>query len=203
MTERKTDEYDWSAYYRAVAARPPRDLFRQTMHRFPEAGNTPRFAIDLGCGAGNETTALLNLGWQVLAIDQQPDALDHVRELAKPDQRSRLTLQAASFTDVELPPSDFIWASVSLPFARPADFPTVWKRILASLRPGGRFAGDFFGPRHAWANRDDMNFHTAEQVRELCGSLQVEYFISEEGEKITATMGRRHWHAFAIVGRKP
>ena len=202
MTGRKTDEYDWNAYYKAVAARPPRDLFRQTMHRFPETGIAPRLAIDLGCGAGNETVAMLNLGWQVLAIDQQSEALDRVRELATPDQRSRLTLQAASFTDIALPPSDFIWASVSLPFANPAEFPTVWKRILASLRSGGRFAGDFFGPRHAWASRGDMNFHTEEQVRELCSSLDVEYFITEEGEKITATMGPRHWHAFAVVGRK-
>ena len=203
MTGRKTDEYDWSAYYQAVAARPPRDLFRQTMHRFPEGRLAPRLAIDLGCGAGNETAAMLDLGWHVLAIDQQPEALDHVHELAKPDQRSRLTLQVASFTDVELPPSDLIWASVSLPFAHPADFPTVWRRIVASLRPAGRFAGDFFGPRHAWANRADMNFHTEDEVRELCSSLDVEYFISEEGERITATMGPRHWHAFAVAARKP
>jgi hypothetical protein len=48
-----------------------------------------------------------------------------------------------------------------------------------------------------------MNFHTAEQVQGLCRSLHVEYFISEEGEKVTATLGPQHWHAFAVVGRKP
>ena len=203
VAEQRTNENDWSAYYKAVAARPPRDLLRQTMHRFPQGGNASRLAVDLGCGAGNETMALLDAGWSVLAIDQQPEALAHVRALVTPDQTSRLTLQVASFADIDLPPSDFIWASVSLPFATPGNFPIVWKKILAALKPGGRFAGDFFGPRHAWSGRDDMNFHTADQVRALCRSLHVEYFISEEGEKITATKGPQHWHAYAIVGRKP
>jgi len=203
MAERKTDEDDWGAYYKVVAARPPRDLFRQTMHRFPQAGSASRLAIDLGCGAGNETIALLDAGRTVWAVDQQPEALAHVRDRVTPDQQSRLTLQAASFTDVDLPPSDFIWASVSLPFASPAQFPMVWERIVASLKPGGRFAGDFFGPRHAWADRNDMNFHTEEQVRAFFRSLHVEYFISEEGEKITANKGPQYWHAYAVVGRKP
>ena len=120
MAERKNDDDDWGAYYKVVAARPPRDLFRQTMHRFPEVGSASRLAVDLGCGAGNETIALLDAGWTVCAIDQQPEALAHVRDRVMPDQRSRLTLQAASFTDVDLPPSDFIWASVSLPLASPS-----------------------------------------------------------------------------------
>jgi SAM-dependent methyltransferase len=171
--------------------------------RFPEADNASRLAIDLGCGAGSETIALLNLGWEVVAIDQQADALAIVRSLVKPDERSRLRTQAGSFKDVELPPADFIWASFSLPFASPEDFPALWRKIVGSLKPGGRFAGDFFGPRHAWADRKNMNFHTAEQVRSLCDSLMIEYFISEEGEKITATSGPQHWHAYAIVAKKP
>jgi tellurite methyltransferase len=203
MAERKTVKDDWGAYYKAVAARPPRDLFRQTMCRFPQAGNASRLAVDLGCGAGNETFALLDAGWTVLAIDQQPEALARIRALVTPDQQSRLTLQAAAFEDVDLPASDFIWASVSLPFSTPGDFSIVWEKIIAALKPGGRFAGDFFGPRHAWADRVDMNFHTAEQIQALCRSLHVEYFISEEGEKITANQGPQHWQAYAVVGRKP
>jgi trans-aconitate methyltransferase len=173
------------------------------MHRFPQTDNSSRLAIDLGCGAGNETAALLDLGWHVLAIDQQPGALAHVRSLVKPDQQCRLRAQVSSFRDVELPPSDFIWASASLPFAAPEDFPGLWGRIVASLKPGGRFAGDFFGLRHAWADRKNMTFHTAEQVHALCQALNLEYFITEEGEKITATSGPQHWHAYAVVAMRP
>ena len=202
MADDLPDEIDWTEYYKVVAARPPRDLFRQTIPRFPEADNTARLAVDLGCGAGNETIAFLDLGWRVLAIDQQAEALDHVRASTKPAQRSRLESRVASLKDVALPPADFIWASASLPFVAPEDFAIVWDRIVTALKPDGRFAGDFFGPRHAWATRRDMNFHDADQVRALCRDLLVEYFIEEEGEKITATRGPQHWHAYSIVARK-
>ncbi|AZE49679.1 SAM-dependent methyltransferase [Pseudomonas chlororaphis] len=34
-----------------------------------------RQAVDLGCGAGNETRQLVQAGWQVLAIDREPEAI--------------------------------------------------------------------------------------------------------------------------------
>jgi hypothetical protein len=71
------------------------------------------------------------------------------------------------------------------------------------LLSGGRFAGDFFGPRHAWFNEKDMTFHTKEQVLALCTELQLEYIIEEEGEQMTATNGIQHWHMFTISALKP
>ena len=65
---------NWGDYYRVTSGRPPRELLRQTLLRFPRSDGSPRLAIDLGCGAGIETMALLEQGWHVLAIDQQQEA---------------------------------------------------------------------------------------------------------------------------------
>lgn len=192
----------WGDYYRATSGRPPRELLRQTLLRFQKSDGSPRYAIDLGCGAGIETMALLEQGWHVLAIDQQSEATAGVSARGALDHAGRLMTQTASFENVELPPADLIWAGLSLPFCPPEHFPRLWKKITSSLRPDGRFAGDFFGVRHAWAGEESMTFHTEEQVRALCAPLRIEYFIAEEGERMTALQGMAAWHAYSVVARK-
>lgn len=193
----------WGEYYKAASGRPPRELWRQTVLRFGPGDQPSRRAIDLGCGAGTETVALLSEGWHVLAIDQQPEAIAHVRARVAPEHQARLATQIVSFEHVECPPSDFIWAGLSLPFCPPAHFPRLWEKMVASLRSGGRFVGDFFGVRHAWARRQEMTFHTVEQIKALCQPLQIEYFITEEGERVTVRDGLQPWHAYGVIARKP
>jgi tellurite methyltransferase len=176
---------------------------RQTVIRFGPADYPSRLAIDLGCGAGTETVALLSQGWRVLAIDQQPEAIAHVMARVAPEHQARLATQLVSFEHVEFPASDFIWASLSLPFCPPAHFPRLWEKMVASIRAGGRFAGDFFGVRHAWAHRQEMTFHTVEQIKALCQPRHIEYFIIEEGERVTVLAGLQPWHAYAVIARKP
>ena len=193
---------NWGDYYRVTSGRPPRELLRQTLLRFPRSDGSPRLAIDLGCGAGIETMALLEQGWHVLAIDQQQEATAGLVARAGSNFEGRLTTQTASFENVQLPPADLIWAALSLPFCPPEHFPRLWKKITESLRPGGRFAGDFFGVRHVWAGDKSMTFHTAEQVRALCAPLRIEYFIAGEGERMTALHGMQPWHAYSVVAKK-
>src|ERR1041385_2791636 len=180
----------WSAYYQAVAGRPPRELYRLAVLRFEQPGQ----AVDLGCGTGIETNDLLSRGWQVLAMDQQEEAIEQTLASVPAEYRARLDMHVASFDAVELPSADFIWAGLSLPFCPPEVFPSVWSKIVSALKPGGRFAGDFFGPRHVCANRPGMSPHTVEQVKALCLSLALEYFVEEEGERRTTLEGIQHWH---------
>lgn len=188
----------FSSYYQATKDRPPRELYRQVVRRF----EPPGMAIDLGCGIGNETADLLSRGWRVLALDAQAEAINLLEERIPPEHRDRLQTRVASFENLELPPADFIWAGLSLPFCPPDAFDALWSKIVASLKPGGRFAGDFFGNRHAWAVRPGMTSHAIEQVKALAQNLTLEYFIEEEGETGTVSDGIQHWHAFALVLRK-
>jgi hypothetical protein len=73
---------------------------------------------------------------------------------------------------------------------------------VRTLKPGGRFAGDFFGPRNAWAGRPGMTFLTREQLTLLCQGLQIEHFVEEEGQRPTALEGVQAFHGYQIAVRK-
>lgn len=191
-------ETSWQQYYRVVAGRPPREFLRHTLRRFEAPGT----AIDLGCGAGSDTHFMLSQGWHVLAIDREEAAIELVSSTAPPDAADRLSTQVASFESVELPRVDLIWAGLSLPFCPPDQFESLWRRIEESLVKGGRFAGDFFGPRHAWFGEDKMAFHSKEEILHLCRNLKLEYIVEGEGEQQTALDGMQHLHIFTICVRK-
>jgi predicted RNA methylase len=58
----------WDEYNGIQGSRAVRPLLQTAL----EHACTGRTAIDLGCGAGVETRALLNAGWRVHAIDGAP-----------------------------------------------------------------------------------------------------------------------------------
>lgn len=191
----------WSDYYKATAGRAPRELFTRALQSMALADTPSRFAIDLGCGDGTETMVLLEAGWTVLALDQEPSALDHVRARAAGGLSDRLETQLAAFGTVALPPADFIWAGLSLFFCRPAAFDANWTALRAALRPGGVFAGHLLGERDSWAAHPDDTAHSSEQVRHLLEGLSVESFVEVEHDG-RAVSGPKHWHLFEVIARR-
>lgn len=201
-----TDSERWERYYRAVQGRQPRQVFVAALATFAAEGFEPAAAqaVDLGCGDGTETLALLEQGWSVLAIDQQAAAIARVQAAAPQAARSRLETQVAAFADATLPPADLIYAGLSLPFCPPADFPAVWNRVIAALRPGGRFAGHLFGERDGWRDDPAMTFFSLSEVQQLLAALRIETLTEIEEERPTALGEPKHWHVFEIIaGREP
>jgi len=98
-------------------------------------------------------------------------------------------------------PGDLIHASYSIPFCHPDHFPALWEKISNALKPGGRFAGQFFGVHDTWADNKDMTFHTEEQVRAMLKNLETEFF-HEQDEDGQAASGPKHWHVFTVIARK-
>jgi SAM-dependent methyltransferase len=190
----------WSGFYQANAGRAPRPFFLKMIEQYPDAvdGLT---AVDLGCGNGIETAALLQRGWRVLAIDYQAEALDRLRSAVPAEALPCLNTQQASFNDetLTLPQADLIYAGYSLPFCSPGRFPVLWQVIRGALRPNGRFGGQLFGVHDAWAGDTTMNFHTADAARALFDGLSVEYFNEFEGMGETATQGMKYWHYFDVI----
>jgi methylase of polypeptide subunit release factors len=76
----------------------------------PLAGDRARIVVDLGCGDGCETLALLASGWTVVAIDGAPEAIVRLRASVPPDEAERLTTFVGRFHEVALPDADFIYA---------------------------------------------------------------------------------------------
>jgi SAM-dependent methyltransferase len=174
------EDYGWEEYYQKIKGRAPRQLVQDALAYFPQP-SMPRYAIDLGCGDGTETVVLLERGWNVLAIDGEPAAIQHLME--------------------KVLAADLIHASLSIPFCEPEHFPALWDKITDAVRSGGRFAGQFFGVRDSWAVNTDMIFHNEEQVRTMLKTFKIESF-HEMDEDGNAVNGPKHWHVFTVIAKK-
>jgi SAM-dependent methyltransferase len=194
----------WEGYYEAIVGRPLRPLFVKAVAFLPtpDATDRARVAIDLGCGDGSETLALLAQGWTVVAVDSAPEGIARLRASLAPEHAARLTARVGRFHEVELPDADFVYAGLSLPFCAPDEFAVVWPAVTQALRAGGVFAGHFFGPRDSWASTQDMTFQTREALDELFATLDV-HFLEEQDEDGPAVSGPKHWHVFHVIATKP
>ncbi len=202
MTANDPDD-PWAEYYQKVADRAPRDLFRRLM-ALVEAGapDAPRGqAIDLGCGDGTETLALLAAGWRVLAVDGSPAAVRLVAERARPLDTGRLQTQLAAFDEVILPPASLLYAGLSLPFCPPAQFDALWRKIRGALRPEAWLAAHFFGMRDSWASNPEMSFHTAEALYALLAGLEIAHWQEVEDDRASAFEAMKHFHYFEVIAR--
>lgn len=200
---------DWTDFYVDQAARSLRPTFTAALDEWRRRrGNATGDAIDLGCGDGLESRALARDGWRVLAIDSDPRVVERVTgggsgELPG-DARARLTVRRATYEEIvgELPESDLVYAGFALPFCGPEVFERLWADIRSSLRPGGFFAGQLFGPHDGFASWPDVNTHDRADVDRLLDGLEV-VRLNEEDRDGTSFLGPKHWHVFHIVAVNP
>jgi len=199
----RASEIAWEEYYRAIEGRTLRPLFVDAIRFLPtqRADNHALVAIDLGCGDGSETLALLARGWTVTAVDGAAEAIARVRASVAPEDSARLTTVVAPFHELELPETDFVYAGLSLPFCDPREFGVVWRNISGALRPRGVFAGHFFGPLDSWAGTSGMTFHTRAEVEALFDRFDVQ-LLHEQDEDGAAVSGPKHWHVFHVIASK-
>ena len=199
--ESLADSKVWADYNAAQADRPVRSLCLDAM-AFAGPGNDRR-AIDLGCGAGKETLALLNGGWRVFAVDALPDTRDRLLATVPAALAGQLEIEVSPFEDLPgLPEAGLILASYSLPFVHPENFARVWRMLLAALGPSGVIAVNLFGERDSWAVIPEWNFHTEAEARDLFEGLEVLTFeiYDDDGQSFR---GPKHWHIFDVIARKP
>ena len=189
----------WIDYYESQGDRAPRDLLVSTLDAF---GPGARDEIDLGCGTGIETVAILRRGWRVFAVDAEQVGIDRLLVRTSPQERERLHAEVGSIEDAELPTADLVWAGYSLFFIPPQRFATTWGNVRASVRPGGRFAGQVLGERDSWAAGGDVNAHGRADAEALFDGWAPERFDEEENDG-DACSGPKHWHLFHVVARAP
>ena len=185
----------WTRYYEAAGTEP-----RPTLLQAASLFELPGVAVDLGCGAGRDAIALLERGWTVHAIDGEHEAIERLR--ASTPVTDRLHVQVASFDDASWPLCELVNSSFALPFCPPDAFPRMWARIVSSIRPEGRFAGQLFGERDGWAADDGMTFHTRDEAEHLLADFELERFDEHEEDGKTAVGSSKHWHVFHVVARK-
>ena len=195
----------WQRYYQKTGGRPPRPTLMFALDRFAAEGPppAPRLAVDLGCGSGRDTVEILRRGWRVLAIDAEPAALEGLRARPEIAPGAPLETLVARFETAAWPACDLVNSSFALPLCPPAAFPALWQRIVASLQPGGRFAGQLYGDRDSWVGDPTITFHARAEIDRLLAGLEVEHLREEEDDSVTPRGRSKHWHIFHIVARKP
>jgi tellurite methyltransferase len=193
------DAGEWTEYYDENEDRAPREMLLDVLDAF---GQEEHQAVDLGCGSGVDTLAMLERGWLVFAIDAEEEAIRRVRKRVPSRLAPRLRTLVSPMEGVELPSADLVWAGFSLFFCQPDRFGEVWQRVRRAIRPAGRFAGELLGDRDTWAPKDDTSAFTIDEARALFEGFELERFEEEE-EDGEACSGPKHWHVFHAVGRLP
>jgi SAM-dependent methyltransferase len=158
--------------------------------------------VDLGCGEGTDSLALLDRGWSVLAVDVEPAGLALLRARVPAACARRIRIVCTSFGDAVVPPAHLIHAGFSLPFCEPRQFPAVWAQIRHALVPGAIFAGQFFGTRDSWADDPGMTFQNRGEVISLLHGLEI-LELHETERDGEAYSGPKHWHTYDILAREP
>jgi SAM-dependent methyltransferase len=189
-------EVTWSDYYEKNEGREPREALLRALDLVERPGR----AVDLGCGSGIDTLAMLSRGWRVVAIDAEADAIRRLRDRVPAELLERLETRVAPMEDVDLPAADLLHASFSLFLCDPERFPEVWRRVAGSVAGGGRFVGELLGDRDTWAPDDDITAFTESEARALFDGWTLERFEVED-EDGEACDGPKHWHVFHAVAR--
>ncbi len=78
-------------------------------------------------------------------------------------------------------------SSFAMPLCEPEAFRRVWERIREALPDGGRFSGQWYGPRDSWLGRPGMTFVSREEAL---------------ADGVTPRGNPKLWHIFHIVARK-
>lgn len=108
-----------------------------------EIREKPKKAIELGCGAGNDTVYLIKNNWKVLAIDRE-DVEKRIRKRLKQEELERFRFQKQNFENVALEENNLLVANFCLPFCDKNKFEELWDKISKSILPKRIFCRKLF-----------------------------------------------------------
>ncbi len=196
-------------YYQASFGKPANAVTLKAIELFGKDEKSKVQALDLGCGEGRDTIALLKRGWQVVAVDKKSQAFHWLnRHEAVQDHADSLICVEMSFEDLiisNLPVDSFdlIIANWSLPFCSKKHFSSVWQKLISHTKIGGRFAGNFFGKNHSWnLERPWLVFLDKTEVLNLFDSFAIEEFEEIEYDELSACGEEVHWHTYSVIAKR-
>lgn len=184
-------------FYKATAKCRPSFLIRTFfINKYNEKiqGNE---AIDIGCGAGNDTTFLLEKGFKVTAIDQEEQVRKIVEDKNLNNEKLKIIID--DFSKIEIPNTDLVLANYSMFFVKD-NFKEFVNNVLNAISSKGFFVGNFLGKEDSW-----NNIKTTVEKEELLNyfkNFEILYFSEEKFHKDTATGKNKFWHVYNIIAQK-
>ena len=190
------NDYNWPLYFEKTQNGKPRENLVRALDLFAKE-NFHELCMDIGSGAGNDISYLLDKGWKVIAFDPEEDSqrIIHERFPSHPN----LNFTKASFKEISWEMVDLINCSYVLPFCEKDYFDTLLQNIITHVKPGSRFAGNFFGPRHGW---NHLNLVSKEKALSYFSNFNIEYIHEVEEDKISALDEEIFFHNIDLVARK-
>lgn len=190
---------EWNEYHKVTNNIPPRKNIVNFINNHKELSG---MAIDIGCGAGNDTIYLIQNSWNVLAIDGT-DVENSIKEKLNNEEKEKFSFQVQKFEELKLPKSDLIISNNALPFCNKEYFYTMWEEICNSINYDGYFVGNLFGINDEWNTpKDKRTFLNKEQVIDLFKDFEIISLKEFEKDRPTALGKMKHWHTFEVVARK-
>lgn len=179
---------DWDSYLIQSKNYKPRDLLVESL-RFVQG----KKVLDLGAGALNDARYLMDLGFDVLAVDSNANI-----------EPGNVHLEISRFEDFQIKHDeyDLISAQYALPFVDPNSFIQVMNGIKSGLKIGGVFVGQFFGMNDEWSSREKMTFVLKEDLLRVFEGYELIKFLEEEKEGKTAAGKNKHWHLYNVIAKK-
>lgn len=189
---------DWENFHNITKDIPPRKNVIDFINTYKLVGD----AIDLGCGAGNDTVYLIKNNWNVLAIDGTNSEMQIRNKLSNKEQE-KLTFQVQNFENLKLKKVDLIIANNSLPFCNKEYFYKMWKEISFNIKSNGFFVGNFFGLNDEWnIGGSQKTFLSKKSAIALFKDFEIIKFLEIEKDRPSALGVMKHWHIFEIVAKK-
>jgi hypothetical protein len=93
-------------------------------------------------------------------------------------------------------------AQYALPFNPPDSFDSVFSKLCDSVKRGGVFVGQFFGPEDGWSKNLSISFHSEADIRKLLKSFAVLVLREEKRLGKTAVGAEKFWHVFHVIAKK-
>lgn len=184
----------WDEYFASTRNLPLHPQYLALEPYLPAQGRV----LELGCGVGTGARWLAGRGLDVFAIDALPEAIEEATAFSAPPN---LTYACAYMQNLELSAAtyDVVVAGFCLFFLSREEFETFWPRLVASLRPGGLFMGQFLGPRDDWAQ--NYLHHSREEVEMLFTGMEVFQIEEVERDGKTSQGTAKHWHVFHVIAQ--
>lgn len=124
-----------------IDTRSPSDHLLRTLAAVPVSSEI----LDLGCGHGRHTEALLRLGFPVHACDPRPEAVQKTRETVEDlleQGEADTVVQVATLDGIDYPEATFDWivaADAETYVSTEEDLRVLFQKGRRLLKPGGWF----------------------------------------------------------------